>query len=85
MNLYIGKPVGANVNFYKGPYQHAFTGSAVYSGTGLDLDQAIASLTIDDALAAGQRRPVRIQFLTSDGRLGQSMELITSVENDPAG
>lgn len=77
--LFIGRPVGAAVNYYSGPYQYATREQVIgYGGT---FDQTVASLTIDEPLVAGQRRPVRLVNVDNDFRISTDFRQILLVND----
>lgn len=80
--MYIGKPVGPGVNYYKGPYQLATFSAVASASTGTTLTGAIADLTIDDGLTVGQRRPVRLVMAYDDGRTSEAFQTICEVVAD---
>lgn len=77
--LFIGKPVAPTIHFYKGPYQAATSVLWVGAATTLNFDPTIASLTIDEPLVDGQRRPVRLVSYATDGRVSADYRRILTV------
>lgn len=82
-SLYIGRPVGTTINFYKGPYQIACSGTFIEASGNIDVTDVVNTLTIDEALVEGQIRPLRVKLFMADGRVGQTMEFLAEVVDDP--
>lgn len=77
--IYLGAPVNASRNFFKGPYQLADSlpiattvDFLVWATTFITMEQAIA-------LADGQFRSVRFRVVYDDGRLSEKFEALADV------
>ena len=80
--IYMGPPVGAGVNFYKGRYQFAATETFIAAAT----DTPFTTTTVEQFMAvpilAAQRRPLRIRNLYNDGRISDPFSIIAPVVSD---
>lgn len=80
--LFIGPPVGPGVNFWKGPYQFAQAVAVIDASNTATFDGAMAAWPINDALVAGQRRPMRIIIAYDDGRTSEAFRAILPIVDD---
>jgi len=77
--LYIGRPQNPSINFFKGPYQFAAKVAVSSSATDAVFTDTLTGLPIDDPIADGQNRPVRIVMVYDDGRYSEAYEAILPV------
>lgn len=77
-----GPPVNAAVNFFKGPYQIAYTVPIAAAGTNTLADGSQDDNRQASPLVAGQFRPVRARICYDDGRLTKPWECICEVVDD---
>lgn len=80
--MYLGPPVNASRNFWKGPYQLAATTPIASGAGGAAFTTTAALQTQDDPLVVGQFRPVRFRVLYDDGRMSQVYRTIAEVVDD---
>ena len=81
--LYVGRPINSGRSFYKGPYQLAAAGAVTQAATSYSLGAAdpgdpeewAASFVPED----GQRIPVRVIIVYSDGRVSSELRTIATV------
>jgi len=77
---YIGAPINASRNFYKGPYQ--LLASAAL--TAADPSGSLITIgTPTDTLVIGQSRPMRLVVVYDDGRVSPAYATIGTVVDDP--
>lgn len=82
LQLYLGKPVGTGVQFFKGPYQLAASVTFAGSATEVVITNGVADLTGGDPLVVGQRVPTRIVMAYTDGRVATAYRGIFPVVDD---
>lgn len=80
--MFLGRPVGAGINFWSGPYQLATSNSFAAAATQVDLSSTFALMQQDDPLVIGQRRPVRFVVMYDDGRVSSDFRAIVPVIED---
>lgn len=80
--IYLGRSVSPGTNFYKGPYQLAASVAVAATSSVINWTDDIADLTIQNPLAVGQRRPVRLVMAYDDGRTSGAYEAICPVFED---
>lgn len=84
LQVFIGRPVAPTINYFAGPYQYAF--EQIYAGLGstIAITTTLTDMTIDEPLAVGQRRPVRMLLRSNDGRVSTDYKVICDViDNTP--
>lgn len=75
--VYLGRPLNSTVNFFKGPYQYAFTFS--FSDTTDTHSTTDAPVLTDWSIAVGQYLPVKIVMVYDDGRSPHPLSLIAQL------
>jgi len=82
--IWIGPPINASTNFWKGPYQFAATEAVAASQNSSAFTATASTLPITTPLAVGQRRPVKLVQFYDDGRYTSPFNgIVTVVDNTP--
>lgn len=80
--LFIGEPVNASINYFKGPYQFAAATSFASTDTVANFTNATGTLGMTTPLVGGQYRPARAVLAYDDGRVSTAYEAICLVIDD---
>lgn len=81
--IYLGKPVNASRNFFKGPYQLADSLTIAAASSSELWSTVVADLEDTIVLTGGQYRSVRFRVVYDDGRLSEKFEALANVVENP--
>ncbi len=83
LSVFLGPPVNASRNFFKGPYQFCTSEAVVANDSEAALTTAAADQEQASDLAVGQFRSIRFRLIYDDGRLSERFEALAIVAEDP--
>lgn len=80
VSIFIGPPVSAGVNYYKGPYQFVNNLPVSLNDTSVNWTTSqTAFQNSNGPIVDGQRRPIKVRLVYDDGRLTSSFEAVLPV------
>lgn len=79
-SIFIGPPVSAGVNYYKGPYQFVNNLPVTLNDTVINWTTSQTAFhNSNGPIVDGQRRPIKVRLVYDDGRLTSSFEAVLAV------